>query len=245
MTLGDLGEIARGKDCTGYKPPKRIQCDISLYMAKLLTDIEAQDDINRALIEWRREDGELEHLAFLSFNLKTFGFGIGMAESLTTTWYYEIPIMIPRLHQRQHIVHTKKDDKPTIVYAISKHEGNEIIDHWYSFTAIEGDAESNVLYVKDEKNQPGEMTKGCSDFLEIPKSIRDRKYVSIIMPRLENCNTIPNGYNVVVGSYKKITIKGLREKEVVVPEWECYADEAECFGEIPQSQFKYVEHFLG
>lgn len=245
FTEEELAAMQKQKDCTSYKPPKRIQCDISLYMAKLLTDVEAQNDINQALLEWKREDGELEHLAFLSFNLKTFGIGIGMAEAMTTTWFYEIPLMIPRLHQRQYIAHATKSEKPTIVYATSRHEGNEIIDHWYSWTSIEGDSEANVVYVQGEKNSPSDTTKGCSNFLDVPKSVRTRKHVSIILKDLQLCETIPEDYRVLVGHYKEITINGLREQKVKVPEWECDLSTHTCFGTIPEGHMSIVEHFLG
>lgn len=53
FTNEELHDMTTKKDCTGYKPAKRIQSDISLYLAKIITDVEAQNHINQALIEWR------------------------------------------------------------------------------------------------------------------------------------------------------------------------------------------------
>ncbi|BES89864.1 Hypothetical protein NTJ_02671 [Nesidiocoris tenuis] len=93
-------------------------------------------------------------------------------QSLTTTWYAEIPIMMPRLHKREYITHANKYTKPVLVYAITSHTGNEPIDHWYSWSAIEGREGENVMYVQGGKNTAGGDKKcDCSNFLELPKSL--------------------------------------------------------------------------
>lgn len=234
------------KDCSSYKPPKRIQCDISLYMANLITDVQARDDIQKALVEWGRESGDLEHIAFLSFNLKTLGIGVGMSESLTTTWYYEIPLSLPRYHTKQYITHAKKYEKPTLVYALSQHTGNEVIDHWSSWTAIEGSDSANILYVQSSKNSPNDDKKtDCKNFLDLPKSLRERKHVSVILDANTKCESLTDDYEVVVGSYKDITINGLFEVKRTVPVWECDVNTGECFGDVDEKHLHIIEHFLG
>lgn len=237
--------MRRTKDCSTYKPPKRIQCDISLYMAKLITDVQAQDDIQKALIEWKRESGDLEHIAFLSFNLKTLGLGVGMSESLTTTWYYEIPLSLPRYHTKQYISHAKKYEKPTLVYALTQHTGNDVIDHWTSWTAIEGTESASILYIQSTKNTPNDDRKtDCKNFLDLPKSLRERKHVSVILDANTKCESLTNDYEVVIGSYKDITINGLFETKRTVPVWECDVNTGECFGDVEEKYLPIIEHFL-
>lgn len=246
LTGKDEKEMRKTKDCSTYKPPKRIQCDISLFYAKLITATQAQDDINKALIEWKREQGNLEHIAFLSVNLKKFGIGIGMAESMTTTWYYEIPIALPRFHRKQYMTHAKDYRKPVIVHSLTAHEGNDVIDHWYSWTAIEGVENNNILYVQGSKNTvQKKIEDDCSKFLDLPKSLRDREHVSIILGTNHRCATIPSDYEQVVGEYKEITINGLFESKRIVPVWECDLRSGDCFGDVDLQYEKDIQYFLG
>lgn len=60
-------------------------------------------------------------------------------------------MMITRYHKKEYLHHYTTSSKPTIVYAYNEMTGNEVIDHWNTWTAIEGTEHKNILYVADTK----------------------------------------------------------------------------------------------
>lgn len=242
----EIKEFFDKKDCSSYKPDERIQCDISLYNAGLTTQLETINDIKQALIEWEKEIGTSDSFYFIGLDTVNWALAIGHAELILGTTYASLTMMIPRYHKKEYLHHYTKSNKPTIVYAYNEMVGNEVIDHWNTWTAIEGTENKNILYVADTKATSRNAKKEkdeCKTFMELPKSLKDRKYVTVAING-PLCNKIPTTHRVLIGNYKKIENKGLHTTTVWVPTWECDPNTLECAGEMSDKEIEWVQHFL-
>lgn len=193
----EIKEFFDKKDCSSYKPNKRIQCDISLYNAGLTTQLETINDIKQALIEWEKEIGTSDSFYFIGLDTVNWALAIGHAELILGTTYASLTMMIPRYHKKEYLHHYTKSNKPTIVYAYNEMVGNEVIDHWNTWTAIEGTENKNILYVADTKATSRNAKKEkdeCKTFMELPKSLKDRKYVTVAING-PLCNKIPTTHH--------------------------------------------------
>lgn len=223
LTTDEPAEFLKKKDCSSYKPSKRIQCDISLYYANIITQLETINDIKIANKEWEKGLGTGDSFYFIGLDTVNWALAIGHAEMILGTTYASLTMMLPRYHRKQYIHHFVQGDKPTIVYSYDNIEGNDVIDHWGTWTAIEGTSAKNIFYVHNGKAKRGitnENKDKCKNFMDLPKSIGDRKHVSVVIEG-SICDRIPEGYRVVVGKYKLIEHKGLHTTKTWVPHWEC------------------------
>lgn len=171
---------------------------------------------------------------------------IGHAELVLGTTYASLTMMIPRYHKKEYLHHFTTCAKPNIVYAYNEMHGNEVIDHWNTWTAIEGTEHKNVLYVSDTKATSRNSKSGkdeCKTFMELPKSLKDRKHVTVVVDG-PLCKKIPTTHRVVVGNYKKIEHKSLYTTTTWVPIWECDPNTMECSGDMSDEEITWVEHFL-
>lgn len=184
ITEEEIKEFFQKKDCSSYKPSKRIQCDISLYNAGLTTQLETINDIKIALLECEKETGTSESFYFIGLDTINWALAIGHAELVLGSTYASLTMMIPRYHRKEYAHHFNTDNKPTIVYSYNEMQGNEIIDYWNTWTAIEGTEHKNILYVHDTKATSRDAKNGkddCKNYMELPKSLKDRKYVTVVI----------------------------------------------------------------
>lgn len=184
ITEEEIREFFEKKDCSSYKPNKRIQCDISLYNAGLTSQLETINDIKLALLEWEKEVSTAESFYFIGLDTINWALAIGHAELVLGTTYVSLTMMIPRYHKKEYLHHYTTSAKPTIVYAYNEMHGNEVIDHWNTWTAIEGTEHKNILYVSDTKATSRNSKSGkdeCKTFMELPKSLKDRKHVTVVV----------------------------------------------------------------
>lgn len=151
LTEEEIKDFFEKKDCTAYKPNKRIQCDISLFNAGLTTQLETINDIKIALLEWEKETGTSESFYFIGLDTINWALAIGHAELVLGSTYASLTMMLPRYHRKEYLHHFSTSNKPTIVYSYNEMQGNEIIDHWNTWTAIEGTEHKNILYVSETK----------------------------------------------------------------------------------------------
>lgn len=246
VTEADLNEFLTKKDCSSYKPSKRIQCDISLYNAGLTTKIETISDIKVALMEWEKELGTADSFFFIGLDTVNWALAIGHADLILGTTYATLTMMLPRYHKKEYIHHHTMSTKPTIVYSYNEINGNEVLDHWNTWTAIEGDANKNILYVANKKATSKSAESGendCKGFMELSKSVKERKHVTVVVdgPR---CTKIPTSHRVLVGHYKKIEQKGLHTTTVWVPIWECDPSNLQCTGDMTDEEIAWAQTFL-
>lgn len=242
-----LHEFFDKKDCTGYKPNKRIQCDISLYNAGLKTQLETINDIKIALLEWEKEIGTAESFYFVGLDTINLALAIGHAELILGSTFASLTMMVPRNHKKEYLLHHfTMSNKTTIVYAFNEMKGNEVIDHWSTWTAIEGSGHKNILYVSETKATSRNAVGGkdeCKTFMELPKSLKERKHVTVVVNG-PLCKKIPSTHRVVIGNYKKIEHKSLYSTVTWVPLWECDPCTLECSGNMTEEEERWVEHFL-
>lgn len=88
---------------------------------------------------------------FIGLDTINWALAIAHAELVLGTTYASLTMMIPRYHKKEYLHHFTTSTKPTIVYAYNEMHGNEVIDHWNTWTAIEGTEHKSILCVSDTK----------------------------------------------------------------------------------------------
>lgn len=243
ITDEEMNEFREKKECAGYKPNKRIQCDISLYNANLQSKDQTINDILDAIKEWKKSEGTTESIYMLALDLNNWALRLGQAELIMGTTYASLYLSPAQYFAREYTVHYKKDRKPTIVYSIDDMEGNDVIDHWSKWTAVNGNDKGNVLYVSQGSTTKSEHKDECKSFYDLPKSLSDRDYVTVVL-KGKICTKIPTTYRVVVGKYEKKTVRSLSETTYWMPKWECSYPDMTCEGSMQNEDLDKINSFL-
>lgn len=246
ITVEEREAFFKTKDCSSYKPNRRIQCDISLYDAGLITKDAAIADITTALVEWKKEGGDSDSLYYIGFDIKNFALAIGHAELLVSTWQYYFPITFPKWSETKYISHYMTHTKPVITYSFSSITGEDVVDHWIEYLAPEGIGSRNLLFVQGGSSKT-DHGKSCEAFNKLPRSVRERRSITVILEEPKMCATIPDSYEVIVGRYKKMHQTDKRSYTTYTPVWECVRAEKDwdCYGEIDSEDYQKLEkHFL-
>lgn len=153
---------------------------------------------------------------------------------------------MPKWSYATYIEHFKISAKPTIVYSFSSLKGTNVVDHWVNFLAQEGRGSKNLMFVQDSTSTTSHGTS-CEAFNKLPRSVKDRNKITVVLNEPKFCETIPQSYTVKVGRYELTKKTEARQYDTYVPKWECErtADDWDCYGEIDEADYAILEsHFL-
>lgn len=170
-------------------------------------------------MEWEKEAGISDSFYFIRLDTTKWVVALGHAELVLGSTYTSLTMMIPRNHKKEYVHQFTTSDKPTVIYTYENMEGNDIIDHWNTWTAIEGTKAKSILHVSNTKVSGKKTTPEkdeCKAFMELPKSLAERKHISVVIEGTL-CKKVPKTYRVIIGKYKKIDHKGLHTTKTWIP----------------------------